>query len=72
MGDLGRELFGLVAQAIVFLVGLALALTGGVHLGAGTMGPGSLLIVTLIAGSGLLGAAVVSQLVRDRIVYGRV
>jgi len=70
MGDLRRVLLGLFAQVIVFLVGLVGSLAGGIYLGARTDGPGGLLIVTLVAGAGLLTAAVMSQVAHDRIVYG--
>ena len=71
MDDLRRQIVGLFAQGAVFLVGLCLSLLAGMLLGARTVGPGGLLLSTLIAGVGLLGAAVLSQLVHDRIVYGR-
>lgn len=68
--DLRREVLGLLAQIAIFLVGLCLSLGVGMELAARTDGPGLLIVVTLIAGFGLLGAAVLSQLVRDRITYG--
>lgn len=71
MEELRREIIGLFFQICVFAIGLALSLGGGMLLGAHTDGPGLLLAVTLGAGLGLLGAAVLSQLVRDLIVYGR-
>ena len=71
MEDLRREILGLFAQTLVFTLGLAVALGLGIVFGSRTDGPGGLLVVTLLAGAGLLGAAVVSQVVRDRIVYGR-
>ena len=71
MDELRREIIGLFFQVCVFLLGLVLALGLGMLLSARTEGPGSLLVVTLLAGLGLLGAAVLSQIVRDRIVYGR-
>jgi hypothetical protein len=69
--ELRREIIGLFLQVCVFLSGLVLSLGLGMLLAARTEGPGSLLVVTLMAGLGLLGAAVLSQIVRDRIVYGR-
>lgn len=59
------DLFGLVAQCAVFLVGLALSLIVGMVLAAHLDGPGGLLIATIISGAGLLGAAVASQALRD-------
>ncbi len=69
LDDLRRELVGLGAQAIVFVVGLCASLGVGMLLGAHTDGPGGLLLATLIAGGGLLGAAMLSQAAHDRIVY---
>jgi hypothetical protein len=63
-------MLGLLAQGAVFLVGLCISLAVGMVLGAHTDGPGGLLIATLVAGVGLLGAAVLSQIVHDRIVFG--
>ena len=59
------DLFGLVAQCAVFLVGLVLSLIVGMVLAAHLDGPGGLLIATIISGAGLLGAAVASQALRD-------
>jgi hypothetical protein len=69
--ELRREIIGVLVQAVVFVVGLALSLGAGMLLSARTDGPGSLLLVTILSGVGLLGAAVLSQIARDRIVYGR-
>jgi hypothetical protein len=71
MEELRREILGLLVQTIVFIVGLVIALAVGIVLGARTEGPGGLLVVTILAGVGLLAAAVLSQIARDRIVYGR-
>jgi hypothetical protein len=68
--DFRREVLGLLAQVAVFMVGLCISLGVGMGLAAHTDGPGLLIVVTLVAGFGLLGAAVLSQLVRDRITYG--
>ena len=70
MEDVRRTALGLVAQGAVFLIGLCVSLVVGMLLGARTDGPGGLLVATLIAGVGLLGAAVLSQVAHDRIVYG--
>ena len=70
MEALRREVLGLLAQGAVFLVGLVVSLTVGILLAAQTDGPGLLILVTLIAGIGLLGAAVLSQQVHDRIAFG--
>lgn len=59
------EILALVAQAGVFLFGLAVSLVVGIFLGSKLDGPGGLLIATVIAGAGLLGAAVVSQILHD-------
>jgi len=59
------DLLGLLAQGVVFLVGLLLSLVVGMVLGKHLDGPGGLLIATVISGAGLLGAAVGSQAVRD-------
>lgn len=71
MEELRREIIGLFFQVGVFSLGLVLSLGLGILLSAHTDGPGVLLLVTLVAGLGLLGSAVLSQIVRDRIVYGR-
>ena len=59
------DLVGLLAQCVVFLVGLVLSLVVGMVLAAHLEGPGGLLIATIIPGAGLLGAAVASQALRD-------
>lgn len=69
--DVRREAAGLGAQAVVFLVCLTLALAVGIELAARTETSAALVVVTLVAGFALVGAAVVSQLVHDHIVYGR-
>lgn len=71
MADLQREVTGLLAQAVVFLVGLALSLVIGMELAAPTEASLPLVFVTLITGFALIGAAVASQIVHDHIVYGR-
>lgn len=70
MEELRQEIIGLLAQVVVFTVGMAASLAVGMVMAARTEGPLALLLVTIIAGSGLLGAAMVSQVVRDRLVYG--
>jgi hypothetical protein len=70
MEEAGRQAVGLLVQGAVFLFGLCISLIVGMFLGAHTDGAGDLLIVTILTGAGLLGAAVVSQIVYDRIVYG--
>lgn len=59
------DVVGLLAQCALFLVGLVLSLVIGMVLAAHLDGPGGLLIATIIAGAGLLGAAVASQALRD-------
>jgi hypothetical protein len=68
--DVRREVLGLSAQAVVFVIGLCVSLGIGMLLAAHTDGPGLLIVVTLVAGFGLLGAAMLSQIVRDRITHG--
>jgi len=70
MDEAGRQAIGLLAQGAVFLVGLCLSLIIGMFLSAHTDGAGDLLVVTIVTGAGLLGAAVVSQIAYDRIVHG--
>jgi hypothetical protein len=53
------------AQALLFVVGLVLSLLLGMLLAAHLDGPGGLLIATIVSGAGLLGAAVLSQSLRD-------
>ena len=57
----------LAAQVFVFMLGLALSLVAGMLLAAVLDGPGGLLIATVVAGAGLLGAAVLSQVVHDHL-----
>ena len=71
IADFRREATGLGAQALVFVIGLTLSLVVGMQLAARTEASGALVAVTLVAGLALIGAAVVSQLVHDHIVYGR-
>ena len=71
VADLQREVTGLFAQAVVFTIGLALSLVVGMELAAPTEASLPLVFVTLVAGFALIGAAVVSQMVHDHIVYGR-
>ena len=60
------ELGALAAQCVAFCAGLVLSLMIGMVLRPRILdGPGGLLIATLIAGAGLLGAAVASQTLRD-------
>jgi hypothetical protein len=71
MDELRREVAGALVQAVIFLGGLAVSLVVGMVLGARTEGPGGLLVCTLLSGGGLLGAAVISQMARDRLIYGK-
>jgi hypothetical protein len=70
MDEAGRQAIGLLAQGVVFVVGLCISLIVGMFLAAHTVGAGDLLIVTIVTGAGLLGAAVLSQIAYDRIVHG--
>jgi hypothetical protein len=62
------ELKASAAQVTIFVTGLALSLLVGMFLAAHLDGAPGLLLATLIAGSGLLGAAVLSQVAHDHIV----
>ncbi|MGZ3429605.1 MAG: hypothetical protein ACXVCV_23300 [Polyangia bacterium] len=68
MKGLAGDLMGLLAQCVVFAVGLVLSLILGMVLAAHLDGPGGLLIATIVSGAGLLGAAVASQALRDYLV----
>ena len=59
------DVLSLLAQGALFLVGLMLSLAVGMFLSGILDGPGGLLIATVIAGAGLLGAAALSQSLRD-------
>ena len=65
MKGLVGDIVGLVAQCLLFVLGLMLSLVIGMVLAAHLDGPGGLLIATVISGAGLLGAAVASQALRD-------
>jgi hypothetical protein len=65
-----NEVIGLLAQGASFLVGLVISILVGMVLASVLDGPGGLLIATVIAGAGLLGSAVLSQVLRDRIQQG--
>ena len=68
MKGLAGDMLGLLAQCVVFAVGLVLSLIIGMVLAAHLDGPGGLLIATVVSGAGLLGAAVASQALRDYLV----
>jgi hypothetical protein len=57
-----------LAQSGIFVVGLVLSIAGGMFLCAHLDGAMGLLISTVAAGAGLLGGAVLSQVVHDHIV----
>ena len=65
MKGFAGDMVGLLAQCVVFAVGLVLSLVIGMVLAAHLDGPGGLLIATVVSGAGLLGAAVASQALRD-------
>ena len=67
MSSLFAEIIGLLAQGVSFLVGLGLSIVVGMALAGMVDGPLGLLGATVVAGAGLLGSAVLSQLLRDRI-----
>jgi hypothetical protein len=62
------EIKASLAQAGIFVVGLALSLVVGMVLARFLDGAPGLLFATIIAGGGLLGAAVLSQVAHDHIV----
>jgi hypothetical protein len=68
MKGIAGDMLGLLAQCVVFAVGLVLSLIIGMVLAAHLDGPGGLLIATVVSGAGLLGAAVASQALRDYLV----
>ena len=57
-----------LAQAGIFVVGLVISIAGGMFLCAHLDGALGLLVATVAAGAGLLGGAVLSQVVHDHIV----
>jgi hypothetical protein len=61
------EVKATLAQMGVFVAGLTLSLLVGMFLAAHLEGAGGLLLATLIGGTGLLAAAVFSQVVHDHI-----
>jgi hypothetical protein len=65
MKGLAGDLMALGAQCVAFALGLVLSLVLGMVLAAHLDGPGGLIIATVVAGAGLLGAAVASQALRD-------
>jgi hypothetical protein len=65
MKGLVADIVGILAQCALFAVGLVISLVVGMVLAAHLDGPGGLLIATVVAGAGLLGAAVASQALRD-------
>jgi hypothetical protein len=62
------EIKASIAQGLIFVVGLALSLVVGMFLSRYLDGTPGLLFATIVAGAGLLGAAVLSQVVHDHIV----
>jgi hypothetical protein len=67
MSSVVLEVVGLCAQGVAFLLGLALSIIVGMMLAAVLDGPGGLLIATVVSGAGLLGSAVLSQVLHDRL-----
>jgi hypothetical protein len=68
MKGLTLDIVALAAQCGAFAVGLVLSLMLGMVLAAHLDGPGGLIIATVVAGAGLLGAAVASQSLRDYLI----
>jgi hypothetical protein len=64
------EIKATVLQGLIFVVGLVLSLVVGMFLARHLDGAPGLLFATIVAGAGLLGAAVFSQVVHDHIVTG--
>jgi hypothetical protein len=65
MKGLAGDVLALGAQCLAFALGLVLSLIVGMVLAAHLDGAGGLIIATVVAGAGLLGAAVASQALRD-------
>lgn len=63
--DLRAEITASLAQAALFVTGMLLSLALGMVLARVLDGPGGLLLATVVAGAGLLGAAALSQLLRE-------
>jgi hypothetical protein len=63
-----EEAIGILVQSAVFLVGLAASVAIGMLMAMHVDSTGGLVVVTILAGAGLLAAASFSQTVRDRIV----
>jgi hypothetical protein len=65
MKGIAADIVALGAQGLAFALGLVLSLIVGMVLAAHLDGAGGLIIATVVAGAGLLGAAVASQALRD-------
>jgi hypothetical protein len=61
-----------IAQGGVFTAGMVLSIAVGMFLAAHLDSVGGLLVATLVAGVGLLGAATLSQVVHDNLVTAEV
>ena len=68
MKGIWLDVMALGAQCLTFVLGLVLSLVLGMVLAAHLDGAGGLIVATLAAGGGLLGAAVGSQALRDYLV----
>ncbi|HEX4460129.1 MAG TPA: hypothetical protein VIA18_19255 [Polyangia bacterium] len=68
MSGMWLDVVALGAQCVAFLVGLVLSLVVGMVLAAHLNGAVGLIIATVAAGGGLLGAAVASQALRDYLI----
>ena len=62
------EIKASLLQGAIFMVGLTLSLAVGMFLAAQLDSTGGLLVATIVAGAGLLGAAVLSQMAHDHLV----
>ncbi len=62
------EIKASIVQCLLFLVGLALSIAVGMFLAAQLDGAFGLLFATIVAGAGLLGGAVLSQVAHDHLV----
>jgi hypothetical protein len=62
------EIKAAVVQGAIFLVGLVISLAVGMFLAKHLEGAAGLLFATILAGAGLLGGAVLSQVVHDHLV----
>jgi hypothetical protein len=68
MKGLVVDALALGAQCVAFVIGLAVSLLVGMGLAAHLDGAGGLIVATVVAGAGLLAAAVASQALHDYLI----